>query len=435
MFRYLTRGFWVGCRRPVVLLLAGSLLCLTGFAAPNLWAWHHFRAAESALHHEDIDQARYHISQCLRVWHGAQTHFLAARIERLSEDFPEAEQHLTECIRLQHGPSEATEVESLLLRAQWGSLHEVEAVLWKCLEEKHPESPWIAQCLAQIYLGDSRLRSAIRCLDRWLECDPQAARAWHWRGWAHERLSEPEKAIADYERAVEIDPTRWGARLRLAGVYLDQYDADKARPHVEELQRTHGDDPMVQTLRAQCWTLEGEQEKAIALLDQVLHRQPAHCEALKLRAQLSADVEPPAEAVAWLRKALEQRPEDVPTLYTLAKCLKKQGKKEEMAQILSRHQRAKKDAMRLGDLLDHEVERTPQNPDVLSEVGAILLRRGETEAGLQWLYRALAQNPNHAPTHEILIHHFEACNDFQQAEKHRRYLHPQELPSSPTVRP
>jgi tetratricopeptide (TPR) repeat protein len=170
MLPYLTLPYRTLRRRPLTMLLIVFLFVAAGLAGVNLWAWHHFRAAEQALRQEDdVDGARHHISQCLRVWQGAETQFLAARIERLSGNFAEAEQHLNECIRRQHGLTEATEVETLLMRAQRENLHEVEAVLWKCLDADHAESLWIAQTLAQIYLRDSRLSSALRCLDRWLE--------------------------------------------------------------------------------------------------------------------------------------------------------------------------------------------------------------------------------------------------------------------------
>jgi tetratricopeptide (TPR) repeat protein len=409
-------------RRWVWLLLTTALLLVTALSAVNLWAWYHFRAAQQALHDDQIELAYEHVIQCLRVWSGAQTHLLAARIERLRGNTAEVERHLQECNRQQHGSSEAVEIEALLLQAQTGTLHRVEDLLWRCVESNQAERVWILESLARIHIRDSRLGTALRCLNRWLELEPGVARAWHWRGWIQERFQEPEKAIADYQRALELDPARWGARLRLARVYLDQHDAAKARPHVDELNCTHAEEAGVLIAVAQCRKMQGQEKDALEIVDRLLAVQPGNFDARSLRGQLTYQLGSLAEAEMWLRKALVERPEDVPTLHTLAECLKDEGKAKEAAEVQARHKRAQNDALRLTELLNREIERSPHNPDLLGEVGAILLRQGDEQAGLQWLYRALRENPNHTPTHDILMRHFESRKDMANAEKHRRYL-------------
>jgi tetratricopeptide (TPR) repeat protein len=403
--------------------MAGVVLVVVVLAAVNLWAWHHFQAAQQALRDDDLDPARQHISQCLRVWpRGSATHFLAARIARVSGRYPEAEQHLTECIHLQHGASEATQLEQVLLRAQAGELKEVEGGLWRCIDAGHPDSAQILETLVRVYLRESRTGAALACLDRWLEREPQTARAWHWRGLARERLHQEKNAVADYQKALELEPGRWGCRLRLARLLLGRSNPEEALPYVQELERSHPDDPEVLVVRAQCRQLQGEESQAIELLDRTLALHPNLFDALVLRGQLACQQRQPAEGEVWLRRAVAQQPRDPRTLYILYQCLEQQGKESEAAKVLAQQKAAEADAMRLSELLTIEVERAPRDPDLLAEVGAILLRLGEDRPGKEWLYRALNENENHKAAHETLLHYYESQGDEVMAAQHRLKL-------------
>src|SRR5690349_19193766 len=99
-FRFVRHHGWIS-------LALSFLVIAAGVGGVNLWAWHHYRAAEEALRVDEMDSAQEHITVCLRIWRWSSTaQFLAARIERVSGRYPEAEAHLMECVRLQHGASE-----------------------------------------------------------------------------------------------------------------------------------------------------------------------------------------------------------------------------------------------------------------------------------------------------------------------------------------
>ncbi len=72
MFRYGKLPFHFIRHRPWTALASGAFLCLATLAAVNLWAWHHFRAAEQACRDDDIELARQHISECVAA-SGART--------------------------------------------------------------------------------------------------------------------------------------------------------------------------------------------------------------------------------------------------------------------------------------------------------------------------------------------------------------------------
>lgn len=418
MVRLLLTPLQVLRRHPRWTLACG--LVLSAVVAVNLWAWHHFRAAEQALRNDDLDVARWHVAQCLRVWwRSPATHLLAARIERMSGHFSEAERHLTARTRLEGRPSEATQLEQLLMRSQAGELYEVEPGLWKCIEQGHPESPFILEALAHAYIGESRLGTALACLDQLVERAPESVRAWHWRGWVHERLEQAEQAVPDYQRAVELAPDHWGSRLRLVRLLLVRGNIAEALPHLQALEREHPEHPDVQVVLAHSRQLEGKTQEAIRLLDQALTSHPHHFEALSLRARLASQHEPPARAEAWLRRALQERPADANVLYLLQMCLDRQGKESEAAQTRERYKALAADNLRLTKLWNREIERAPHDPDLLAEIGSLLLRVGEEKQGVSFLHRALREDRNHRAAHEALVHYYESKGDAPSAARRR----------------
>ena len=418
-------AFAVVLRRPWRLVSLAAIVIAALLGGANVWAWHHFRAAEKALDDEKLDEARGHISCCLRVWQrGPATHLLAARIERASGHYSEAEQHLAECRRLQHGPSEQSQLEEVLLRAQSGELADVEQGLWECVNKDDPQSARILETLALVYLREGRTKAAVTCLDLWLEREPSTARAYHWRGVTLEGLDHFKKAIPEYEKALELEPGRWGARLRLAHLLLMLNNPQSARPHLQELLRHHGDEANVQLLQAQVLRLEGKADEAADLLDRLLQNHPHHVDALNLYSQLVCEREPPRydKAERFLRLVLAEAPTKFNTLYALHKCLKNQGKDKEAAEIRDRLDQMERDIRRRERLSFQGAKRTPDDPKVHCEIGEMLLRLGNEEAALVWLHRALRAQPTCARAHEDLIRYYESKGRTAEAEKHRRYL-------------
>jgi tetratricopeptide (TPR) repeat protein len=416
-FRYLRRHPWASGTALLVLLAASV-------AGVNGWAWYHYRAAANALRVDEMEAARQHIDQCLRVWrYDAATQFLAARIERVSGHTPQAEEHLRECVRLQHGPSDRTQLEEVLLRAQTSEFDEVEAGLWQCVDQNHPEKARVLETLARVYMRDSRLRAAQHCLTLWLEMEPDMARAWHWRGWVRERLMQPEKALADYEKSLEVEPDRWGVRMRLVRLHLERNNAEAARPHLDELMRRHGDELDVRIAQARCLFIEGENAQASALLDGVLESHPKNFEALYYRGFLALQADPSrdAEAESYLIRALAERPADIHALHSYHQALEHQGKKREAALVEKKTKQAEKDTQRLVELWNREIERAPHNADMLSEIGELMLKLGD-DTGVTWLRRALNEDQSHKRSLEILVRHYESTGNKAEADMYRQHL-------------
>src|SRR5262249_44817489 len=146
---------------------------------------------------------------------------LAARIARLRGAYSEAEQYLGRCGGRRHEMSDQVQLEWLLLRCQRGQGDELAPGLLALVDRGHAEAAANPQAVAGVYMRQTRYLEALRCLDRWVERDPDCVRALDWRGWVSNQLDHRGQAIGDYERALELQPGRSVVRLRLAEILVD----------------------------------------------------------------------------------------------------------------------------------------------------------------------------------------------------------------------
>jgi tetratricopeptide (TPR) repeat protein len=121
----------------------------------------------------------------------------------------------------------------------------------------------------------------------------RAAKAYSARGVHYRRLGEPSRALADYDRAIEIDPTYAKTYLSRANLYRDRGLAsdDPAYFHrsLEDLDvalSLRPDDPDAYNSRALAYYHLGEIDDALEAFEAALRLAPAHRDALTNRARL-----------------------------------------------------------------------------------------------------------------------------------------------------
>jgi predicted Zn-dependent protease len=403
-------------RRPVLVVLVPVVLALiagVGYrVAWHLWAYQHFRAAQRAVERYDLSLARAHLALCLEVWpDSAQTHFLAARTARRDGDEEQAEHHLDECSRLDW-PREAIALERALLRAQSGDLARVEGYLLAGIRESPDAAPLILEALAQGYLRTYRLAEALRCLDRWLERQPDNVRALVWRGEVKERRNALPEAIRSYRRAVELNPQDDQARLRLAVALTRADQPGEAAEHFERLRAEQPSNPQVLLGLARCRRSQGRTAQARELLDTLLTYHPQYAEGLCERGKLALEAGRPTAAERWLRRALALAPFDRDINYNLVQCLLHQDKSAEARPHQARLERLSADLQRAADLT-RKVAAAPRDPGLRHEIGVLLLRNGQDQEGLRWLHSALEVDPGHRPSRAALA-------DYQARGQHQR---------------
>jgi tetratricopeptide (TPR) repeat protein len=399
-----------------VVLVLGVLVALAG-GGVVLWARYQWQAAAEALTRDDLGHARTHLAWCLRFWpNDPSVHLLAARTARRQDDLDEAARHLAECRRLQ-GVSPDNALEWALLRAQQGDL-EADAVLWARAELDGPEVPLILESLAKGYLATFRLTEALDAVDHLLQRGPEHCTGHFLRGTIVEGLGRPEDALAEYRKALDLDPWSDSARRRLAASLHSLGNAREAAAHYETLRRRLGDDSEVLLGLARCRLDAHDLAEAGDLLDAVLARHPDDVAALVERGRVAFQADGAAAAEPWLQRAVACGPHDLEAQRLLLLYLEAQDKRTEAHECLARLSEIEADHTRSNALMLQVLE-SPHDPALRCEIGTLLLRNGRPAQGVQWLFTALKEDPHYGPAHAALADYYDRTGRPELGAAHR----------------
>jgi predicted Zn-dependent protease len=274
--------------------------------------------------------------------------------------------------------------------------------LINAVQQGHSDSPLILETLTQAYVHRLRYREAHACASRWIEESPDSGRPYQWRGFVLERMNEAKAAMTDYEAALERDPGNFQVRLRVAEMWMEDNQVDKAVPRLEQLAKEDPNHPLVMARLGQCRYLQNQSGEARRLLEAAVKELPRDFEVLIHLAKLEMQEDRPARAEYWLRRGLEVDPADVPTHYALVRALQLQGRKEEAAAALAVYEKYSGWLEEANKLLAEEAKQPTTSPERPYQIGIRLLRLGQKRLGLHWLNEALARAPGHTPTLDAL---------------------------------
>jgi tetratricopeptide (TPR) repeat protein len=381
------------------------LLLLSAAAAtgPRLWAWHQLRQGRSELEHSHPEEARRHLTACLRFWpHNVTAHLLASRAARQTEAYDEAEEHLREAQREQRQYSDEIMREWALHRATMGDLQLTELYLLPLTQEESKEAFLAYEALAQGYQRNYLIAQSLFLLEKWLKRRPNDVRPLLVRGRLWMRVYNRQRAILDYRRALELEPECDEAQRGLAVGLTETSRWNEAVRYWEELQRRHTADLEVRVNLARCWGQLERERQAQQVLQDVLEEHPDHLLALRSLGQIFLQEQKPAEAETWLRRAIRAAPQDYRTHWLLYQALKQQDKTAEAERQLEEAEQVELRWQRLNKITQQELAARPHDAALQAELGVLLLDLGYEEAGRNWLLAALREDPNCAPARAAL---------------------------------
>ncbi len=415
------------CRRPWRLLAVVSLLLTIGLGAAlfglHAWAGFHYWRAGRELERYRLVEARAHLESCLHVWPASfDVHLLAARTARRLDDYDAAERHLSRCQQLRGSLSEDVVLEQTLVRAQRGGMDSVMPYLKSLVEQNHPATPLILEAMARGYIRAFRFGDAAMLLALWQERRPGDKQASLLQGYVHEQIGPEQAAIENYRRVLEVDPEHDEARVRLADLLVERAMPAEALEHVQLLAARRPGDAYILVRLARCLYALGRPEEAEEIVDRIIAEQPRYRPALSLKGQLALTLNRPAEAERWLRESLTVDAADYYSQFSLARSLREQGKDEEALAAEVRLKVLEADAQRIRKIIQEDINRSPNDPAIRTEVGSILLRAGSDREGVQWLYSALRVDPTYPAAHRALAAHFDRIGEPQRAASHHRFL-------------
>jgi tetratricopeptide (TPR) repeat protein len=336
-------------RKSIGIALGGLLvLGLLGYAA--YWyrsersAQQHLQAARAALERRDFAQASKLLATCLATWPSDPAIcLLVAQTLRRQGEFSAASEQLRQCPR-----SEAVDRERSLLRLQRGDLAEADYMLAYCADRPSaPETPLILEATITGSLavlppthefqsieqasGQRSLPALRQGIALWLRLattPADEAQGLVWRGRGRWLVGEYTGAVADFRRALELNPDLVEARQELA----DAITESSPREAVGHLQWLHDRDPSNKAVSFGLANLRrslGDLEKARELLDALLADNPDDISPLVERGILALDMNQLDDAEKRLRRALTLQPNLADAHRALSRCLQAAGKTDE----------------------------------------------------------------------------------------------------------
>jgi predicted Zn-dependent protease len=413
------RRRWLWLLVPVFLGLALWL------AIPQLQAWHHWAAAQTAMDRYHSAEALDHLNHFLKIRpDSVPAHLMACRASRRLGNFAEAQEHLEACQDLEDPLSAECDLEGQLLSAAAGHLESVESFLETWMGRHPTEAPLAWEALAEGYLCVYRIPDALRCLALWLERQPDNPQALFLRAKVAWQLGSHKRALPDYKRVVELDPDRADARRRLALCLLETGQFTEALTHLEVLRRRQPDDPELLASLARCQGKLGHFKAAHQTLENLMDRLPDYGLALRTRGQLALWEHQPAEAVTWLRRAVKALPHDYEAQFALTQALQQQGLAAEALAQTQITETLKKRLERMDEIKRKVMPERPHDPAVHCELGQLLLDLGHADVGRDWLLSALQLDPDYRPAHAALAEYYSSRGNAVRAAEHRQKAQP-----------
>jgi predicted Zn-dependent protease len=409
-------------RRALALILLLLLLPAAFVAGRRCWALRELRIARSLMDRYHQDDAHPHLEACLRYWpDNAEAQLLLARAARRANVLDRAEKYLDQ-FEQAHGPTEELALERILQAAASGEIDKVRKYCEELVEQNSPATSLILEALAQGCFRLYRLRDGDAVLHAWFEREPDNTQALLFQAGLWTLLLHHSKAIATYERLLELDPDHHTGRFRLALVMMEDRLYEAAAPHLELLRVRQPDNLAVNVQLARCRDFLGDQQEAERLLEEVLAREPHFSHALSERGRLALRQGQAVRAEECLREAFAQEPGNHELLYQLILALEHNGKEEEAAAGSQRLEQLKNDLKRLEMMVIHDMQARPNDPVLHCEFAQIQLRLGHEEEAIPWLHRVLHEQPSHVAARWILAEYYEKTGDEKEAAYHRRFL-------------
>lgn len=407
---------WPRSRRAFLLILV-----VAAIAAVGRYGYERFRIHRLASSVRDLIAARQfdRAGPLVDRWlssqpRSAEARFLAARAAIGAGRYEAGLAALEQARKLGH-PASAVDRERGLALARLGKLQEAEPLLRGAFlagTAGGRADPEVDESLARCYLETFQLRAAGEVINRWIQDAPGDARAYFWRAEAERRKGDPDPdaLIADYERALRLDPGHDRARLALAGLYLKAHRTTDAEHAFDAYLETHPDDLEAHLGLGQIAAAEGRDDEAVRRLDRARALAPGDYRPLAERGKMELQRGRLAPALEFLDRAVALDVEEPEVHLQRGAILSRLGRTEEAREERAEADRLLKEKEELGDLLK-ALNRSPGDVALQFAAGRWLWDHGHPEEAATWARKIVAEHPRHPGANRMLADYHEKQGD------------------------
>ena len=352
----------------------------------------------------------------------AEAVFLLATACRRNGDLDQVEAHLARAGLLGWDPAEIDRQRNLMV-FQAGNFKsagdEVKALLTEQANDDDAEECY--EAVVRGYLSALLLNQADFILNGWIDWRPECAEPYLLRAELARLRSDVDDEIAAYRDILRFAPNDFEARRGLARAVMQRNDVSTAYELYSSCLRDRPNDAETLQGLADWHNRHGRPDEAKDLVAKLLETETdlrRRSAALNLWGQIALAEKDYVQAARVLKEASDADPSSVGIAYRLSQALSRGGQEEEASVYLARWKRLQEIEDELenmqGDILEH-----PEDPELRSRVGALLLEQGDEKAGVNWLISVLFYHPAHAKTNRLLADHYEKTGQSALAARHR----------------
>jgi putative PEP-CTERM system TPR-repeat lipoprotein len=252
--------------------------------------------------------------------------------------------------------------------------------------EKAPDDPALLVLAGEVAAQANDMAAAGKYFERAAKLDPKSASARTGLAISRFASGDTDRAIADLELAVTLDPTMYQADVLLVTKYLERGDYEKAWKAQQTLEKKQPKNAITYNLKGAIYLAKKDVPKATKAFERGLELQPSYLPAALNLAKLDLAAKNPASARRRLESLLDKSESNVLVLLALAELGPQIGaSQKEQFEWLKRARR--------------------ENPGVLEPMLAmarLYAQAGNPSASLEVLREAQAVDPTNVELLEML---------------------------------
>ncbi len=410
-------------RRFFAVLLAAAILVEALYIGRWVQVRWSLSSAADFIQKMEYEQAIESLASAAR-WspENGEVQFRLAQTYRYANKPREFSAHLQEAERLGISKEQINHQNELMI-AQGGFFETDRGSLLQVIDSgaaTDEEAAEIYDAMAKGYLSAYRLGDALRCLDFWIEWDPETIVGHFQRGDVHHRMGNLRNSMADYEFVLSKVPNHYETNIRVGRVLQESNAVDEAVKYFEKARALRPDSIDATLTLAECDLLLNNQERAQELAKELLEKRLPDYQrafALELLGRIDLRKGNFVDSVKYLEEALLLAPQDSEVNYTMGRVLRSLGETERAQFFIDYSQKQKELDLRVRDLSSDLIEE-PNNMDYRFELASILWQRQLYEPASRWLATILTIDPDHEPSHRLIAEWYAMNGKQELAQKH-----------------
>ncbi len=304
--------------------------------------------------------------------------------------------------------------------------------LMREIPEAYSTHPSVLGLVGEAQLALQEQDNAAITFKKLVDQVPGSARAHYLLAKAYAELGRSSAVRTELEKALELKPDFMPAKVAMTRLLMENNQPEAANQLLQELVKAYPGHPEVTTLKGWLAMRQGRLAEAIAAYQETLKQQPSQEVTLYLAASLGQQGDQEG-TIAVLKEWLSTHPEDIVVQFNLANAYLLQGRNDLAREAFSRVvELAPNHAMALNNLAwllrkedpsaalkyaERAYGLTPESPNVMDTLGALLLKQGQPQRALGLLRTASEKMPGNLDTRYQLALALVRNGDTSEARK------------------